>query len=213
MKIASSGFSLIELMVGLAILVILLIAGVPALSSWMQNAQIRNEAESIQNALQLARAEAVRRNTVVRFQLVNTIESGCATSTQGTSWVVSLDNATGACDAIPMQDGVAGDQTPRIIQRNAATSAAPNVVVNATLATISFNGFGRQESVSVSGGGVTPSPPEQVNIVITNPTGGACASSTNQNNPMRCLNIVVSPGGNVRMCDPALNLLDTQGCG
>jgi len=213
MKVSFSGFSLIELMVGLAVLAILLALGVPALSSWMQNTQIRNEAESIQNGLQLARAEAVRRNAVVRFQLVDTIESGCATSTQGTSWVISLDNVTGACDATPMQDGVTGDQTPRIIQRNAAASGAPNVIVSATLATISFNGFGRQESVSVTGGGVTPSPPAQVNIVITNPTGGACASSTNQNNPMRCLNIVVSPGGNIRMCDPALNLLDTQGCG
>ena len=55
------GFSLIELIVGMAILGILMGLGIPAFSDWMRNARVRTTAESALNGLQLARAEAVRR--------------------------------------------------------------------------------------------------------------------------------------------------------
>lgn len=61
------GVSLIELMIGLTILSILLFEGLPSFAAWMQNTQIRTAAESIQNGLQMARTEAVRRNTNVQF--------------------------------------------------------------------------------------------------------------------------------------------------
>jgi len=48
-----------------------------------------------------------------------------------------------------------------------------------------------------------------VNINITNPIGGTCAVAAG---PMRCLQIVVSPGGQVRMCDPMFTFPDPQGC-
>lgn len=63
------GFTLIELMVVLAILAALLTLGGPSYMGWVQNARIRGVAESLQNGLQIARAEAVRRNTNVEFLL------------------------------------------------------------------------------------------------------------------------------------------------
>lgn len=63
-----AGMSLIELMIGIAVFGILLALGVPTFARWTQNSQIRNSAEAIHNGLMLARAEAVRRNTTVRFQ-------------------------------------------------------------------------------------------------------------------------------------------------
>ena len=65
------GFSLIELIVGMAILGILMSLGIPAFSDWMRNARVRTTAESALNGLQLARAEAVRRNTTVGFYPVS----------------------------------------------------------------------------------------------------------------------------------------------
>ena len=63
------GFSLIEMMIAVVIVGLLLMAGVPAYTTWIQNLQIRTGAEAILNGMQLARAEAVRRNTNVRFVL------------------------------------------------------------------------------------------------------------------------------------------------
>jgi type IV fimbrial biogenesis protein FimT len=52
------GFSLIEMMIGIVIVSLLLVVGVPSFSLWMQNTQTRAAAESILNGLQIARVEA-----------------------------------------------------------------------------------------------------------------------------------------------------------
>ncbi|WP_287655570.1 GspH/FimT family pseudopilin, partial [Accumulibacter sp.] len=77
------GFSLVELLVGMAILGVLLAIAMPAFSNWLRNARVRTAAESVQNGLQLARAEAVRRNTSVRFQLVTTLDESCVSDPAG----------------------------------------------------------------------------------------------------------------------------------
>ena len=68
-KTRSSGFSLIELMIGIVILAIAMAVAMPSYSQWIQNTNIRNAAESIQHGMQRARAEAVSRNTNVAFTL------------------------------------------------------------------------------------------------------------------------------------------------
>lgn len=83
LKTKSSGFSLIELLIGIVILAILAGLAMPSFQAWLQNTQIRNAAESIQNGLQRARAEAVGRNTNVEFVLGT-----------GSSWVVQLPDGT-----------------------------------------------------------------------------------------------------------------------
>ena len=49
--------TLIEMLIGLVILGVLMALGVPSFFAWLQSTQVRNAAESIQNGLQLARAE------------------------------------------------------------------------------------------------------------------------------------------------------------
>jgi type IV fimbrial biogenesis protein FimT len=61
------GFTMIELMITLAVLGILFAVGFPSMSAWLQNSQIRTAAEGGLNGLQLARAEAVRRNAGVQL--------------------------------------------------------------------------------------------------------------------------------------------------
>ena len=65
----TSGFSLIELMIGIVIFAITMTYGVSSYRVWVQNTQIRNAAESIQNGLQRARSEAVKTNQNVFFML------------------------------------------------------------------------------------------------------------------------------------------------
>lgn len=197
LRIAHSqqGTTLVELLIGLAIIAMLFALGSPAFTSWIQNSQIRTAAEAIQNGLHLARGEAVRRNTSVRFQLTSAVTATCALSTTGGNWVVSLDSPAGACNSAP-SDTVA----PRIIQIRSAAEGSPNAAVAAGQSAIIFNGLGR----------VTPVPAGDIDIDISNPTGGTCATAATDG--MRCLRIRVSTGGQIRMCNPILAATDPQGC-
>jgi type IV fimbrial biogenesis protein FimT len=196
---AEQGVTMIELMVGIAIVAILFSLASPSLSSWLQNSQIRAAADAIQSGLMLARAESVRRNTTVRFQLTSTLNSSCALSTSGTNWVVSLADPTGACGNPSADPGDPNPPAPAIIQVRAGAQGSRNALVAAGQSTIVFNGLGR----------ITPVPAGNIDIAISNPTGGNCAVL---GGPMRCLQVVVSPGGQVRMCDPMFVSPDPQGC-
>lgn len=68
-KTRPDGFTLIELMITIAIFSITLTFGVSSYRSWVLGSQIRNAAESIQNGIQRARAEAVKCNAKVAFTL------------------------------------------------------------------------------------------------------------------------------------------------
>lgn len=187
------GVSLIELAIGLLIISLLVAMAVPGFRDWIQSTQIRTAAESILNGLQLARTEAVRRNSQVRFQLTDSVDNACGLSTVDANWVISQDDPSGSCDSAS-SDTVA----PRIVQVRPTAEGSANAVVAAGQSTIIFNGLGR----------VTPVPAGDVNIDITNTTGGSCAPAGS----MRCLRVVVSPGGQVRLCDPALASTNPQGC-
>ncbi|MFM9968988.1 MAG: GspH/FimT family pseudopilin [Burkholderiales bacterium] len=190
----SRGATLIELIIGMVIIGMLVAMGLPTFSTWLQNTQIRTTAEAIQNGLSLARSEAVNRNTSVRFQLTSTLDNTCSLSSSSANWVVSLDDPESKCATAASET-----TTPRIIQIRGSNEGTTNAVVAATQNTISFSGLGR----------VTPVPAGNVTIDVSNPSGGTCASASGK---MRCLRVVVSPGGQVRMCDPKFTSTDPQGC-
>jgi type IV fimbrial biogenesis protein FimT len=195
------GISLIETMIGLVILGILLAVGVPSFSNFMQNSHIRNAAEAVQNGLSLARMEAVHRNTNVRFTLgaSGAWTIGCVTA------VADLDG-DGIVDcpaAIQSRSAAEGstNATVALLEVVAATNAAAASPVITT--ELSFNGTGRVRTLPAGNNAV---------INISNPAGGTCASA---GGAMRCLRVVVSTGGQVRMCDPKLsatNPSDPQAC-
>ena len=64
-----TGFTLIELLTVVTILSIMLFLALPNFNVWLQNTQIRTAGEAILNGLQLARAEAVRRNVNVELRM------------------------------------------------------------------------------------------------------------------------------------------------
>ena len=176
------GVSLIELMVGMAILAILLATAMPNFTTAIQNTQIRNTGEAILNGLSLARAEAVMRNTQVNFILA-----------AGNSWTVECTSASTNC---PGSSPAASATTPSNIQ--AWNAGSSNAQVNPTAATITFNGMGKS----------TLSPGTTATFAISS-NSGTCVL---QGGLMRCLNVDVTSGGRVRMCDPALATSDPQAC-
>ncbi|HTY02511.1 MAG TPA: GspH/FimT family pseudopilin [Rhodocyclaceae bacterium] len=114
----SRGFTLVELMVTIAILAVLMALGAPQFKAWLQNTQVRTATESIQNGLQLARAEAVRRNCNVEF-VVNA----------DTSWSVTAKPPSGD---VPVQSRTANE---------GSSSSVTAALTGSTKAT--FDGLGR----------------------------------------------------------------------
>jgi len=201
---SQGGVTLIELMVGVVIISILFAVGAPSFSSWLKNTSIRTAAEAIQNGLQLARAEAVRRNNIVRFQLTSTSNNSCILSTANSTWIVSTDgpltgDPTGQCSSNP------SDITaPYIIQARSSKEGSKGIVVLASQATVAFNGLGRQTTVKNLD--TTVVNPANVIIKIPDPSTVTCSSS------VRCMQVQISTTGQIRMCDPALASTDPQGC-
>ncbi len=63
------GFTLIELMVAIAIAAFLLLLASPSISDFLVNSRIRGTADSIANGIRQARMEAVKRNQPMQFVL------------------------------------------------------------------------------------------------------------------------------------------------
>ena len=72
----SRGFTLIELMIALAVAASLLVLAAPSYAVWVADAQIRAAAESIVSGLRYAQAEAIKRNEPVEFVLDPTVGTG-----------------------------------------------------------------------------------------------------------------------------------------
>lgn len=190
---AQRGVSLIELLVGIAIIAIAVAIGAPSFSEWIYNSQIRSTAESVQNGLHLARAEAVRRNTPVRMQLVTSLDNSCAIATAGPNWAVST--ASPASNCLSNTD---------ISQVGQSVSARTSSTIDSNHAGVfGFNGLGRMTT--------TTSPDTKVEDAAINiqSSKGTCAADGGN---LRCLRILVSAGGQIRMCDPKRGSGDPMAC-
>lgn len=185
-----AGFTIIEMMIALTIMALLIFLALPNMSVWLNNTQIRTAGETLLAGINLARTEALRNNTVVRFQMTTSLDSTCALSTTGTNWVVSLANPAGACETAP-----SSTVAPQIIQKKSGSEGALRATVTADATTIHFSGLGRLAS---PGGAANIT---QINIA--NPAG-ECQHVDAANGTMRCLRITISTGGQVKMCDPAV---------
>lgn len=207
---AARGFSLVELMIATAVLAMLIMIALPSMTTWIRNTKIRSANETIQAGLMLARAEALRRNTVVRFQFVDNMSSTC-NATMGTTnefntvnWVVSLDDPTGRCDAEPSDTAA-----PRIIQKFAAPESLAfpwgiNIFATPTTGSdtaLVFNGLGRLAN-PIAAAGVSPSV-ARIDIEPNSTSAYGCVHQSSASST-RCLRLTVTNGGQVRSCDPAV---------
>jgi len=175
-RMAQFGFTLVELMIGLAILAILLSVAMPNFQAWSLNSQIRNAAESVRNGLQRARGEAVARNRNVEFVLLG-LDTGCYDAT-------SLISSTCSSWEVRLQGSAVIDSR----SSSEGSKAVKRTVTPAGATMVTYNNFG--QLTANSGASATPT------MIEFDSTKLAAAAS-------RELQIVIgSPGGIVRMCDP-----------
>jgi type IV fimbrial biogenesis protein FimT len=191
-----AGFSVIELMIAIVLMGILLTMGLPAFNTYLNNIKLRTAAQSFLAGIQTARGEAIRRNANVDFVLTNDNASGPNFDTvtplaTGQNWLIRTSDLTTYVEG---KSGAEGG--------GRSTGESSPVLINGSASTITFNGLG----ATTLGASAT--------FQFTNPSGGLCASA---GGAMRCLNVVISPGGQSRICDPAVTPAqtaagDTRGC-
>lgn len=191
----ASGFNLIELMVGLALLAMVMFVAIPSITTWMRGSQVRAGTESILGALQSARAEAVRRNANVELVLTS-LEAGGTASDWRIRCVAA--NASATCPGLGQ-----GADGPGVtyIEQGLNTESSPHAVVSVTPAattSIAFNGTGR----------ITPLPGGNIQFDVAHDAGTCISAGGN----VRCMRVILAPGGQARMCDPSLPATNPRGC-
>ncbi|MBK9020659.1 MAG: GspH/FimT family pseudopilin [Sulfuritalea sp.] len=216
MNRSGRGFSLVELVIAVAIMGMLLALALPSFSGYLRNVKLRAAAENFLTGIHLARSEALRMNTTVEF-LMTTADplaanvATAAASTAGRNWMVRTADLTTFIDGKFGLEGsgraTTADISVRINDTAPPADADPDPPPAAPVANIIFNGLGRTTLAAPA-------------IFKFNDPDGGARCVTDPGPPagtVRCLRVVVSVGGVARLCDPAVGAAavaagDSRGC-
>jgi type IV fimbrial biogenesis protein FimT len=194
------GFTLIELMIGIAIFALLTALAVPMYGDFMANTQVRTAAESVLTGVRLAQSEALRRGIPVRFEL-----------TGPTTWQVvfladdKLMPNCGATTNCTSDNRIAAECDPGdnqcVVRAYDFAEGAPYVRANPPNGVVTFTSLGVALLINQD----ASAPLQVINFTNSN------YSST------RRLQVVVgslaSPlGGGTKLCDRDLPSTDVMGC-
>lgn len=144
------GFTLVELAITVVVLGILTAIGLPSFTTFLRNTEQRSASESVLHGIQLARAEAVRRNERVRFVI-----------DPNTAWAVYADGAGTTLQSKPTREGgphVTLAFTPTVGRRvtfNSFGRVTANADATAALTQIDFSATGASMSrrITIAAGG------------------------------------------------------------
>ncbi|WP_345778718.1 GspH/FimT family pseudopilin [Stenotrophomonas sp. Y6] len=105
---AGAGFTLIELMVTVAVLAIIAAIAVPAMQGLVAANRLSAASTELVTALQLARSEAIRRNAAVTV-CGSDNGTSCASTTDWSRWIVTGRDTTSGSDEVIRDSSVTGD--------------------------------------------------------------------------------------------------------
>lgn len=166
------GFSLVELVVTVVVLVSVSMLAIPAFQTAIGNAQIRTVTESIHHGLQQARMEAIKRNAKIKF----TLETSSA-------WQFGCEAVTATCPAL-------------VSKKSAAEGSSQNISISADAFVTTFSSFGTRDpalasamsQVDVVNSAVTADERRALRIVLS--AGGVARvcdpSVTTAGDPRKC---------------------------
>lgn len=185
---AQLGFNLIEVMVTLTVLAVLIALGAPAFSEWLQSQRVRASAEAIVNGMQVARGEAIRRNLPVKVVL----------DPPSSGWWI-CEGSVMPCDWTTLPADLVQAKSGQEASGNAIAKPSPDGAVSVTFSPLgsvvdNLDGTDRLTQVDVN-----------------YPLPSVCSADGGS---MRCLRVVVTPGGTIRMCDPTPGIVapDPRAC-
>jgi type IV fimbrial biogenesis protein FimT len=186
------GFTLVELVIGIALFTTLLVIAVPSMMELIQNSRVRGSADGIAAGLQLARSEAIRRNAEVHFalvandpaEIVNGSPAWCS-GPDGNHWAVWVESRA--------EDGTV---TRELIDSRAAQEGGGSGV-RVSCAQVA-GGTGRAGEIVFDSLGVAKQA-ATVRFEVT-----AAVGACRPDGFVRCLDVAVTAGGAVRVCDPTV---------
>ncbi|MES2205723.1 MAG: GspH/FimT family pseudopilin [Pseudomonadota bacterium] len=201
------GFSLIELMVCIAILAVMAGIGTPMMSMFFQNSRVSATTNDLYSMINLARAEAIRRNTRVTLCGVDAAgrcvsSTGNATPFEQYGWALFEDTTSGASSM---------DGAKAIVGKLIRVQSAPpaGLLIRSTFGYATFSPMGqvRMEG-SIAGGG---------SVKVCKSTNPATACDTSRN--VRCISIsgagapyVKVPGSDTKAALASAGDGSGQGC-
>lgn len=196
-----NGFTLVEMIVVVAIMALLAALATPSMLGWVRNNKIRTVSDSLQNALRQAQTEATRRNRQVVFSLTDNspTTNTYTTKVNGSNWAIST--------VVPADS----DTTAALVEGGILLNVGSNVAITGpktasnTATALCFSSIGRLVKNDTPGPTSAKCSAEAVQYDI------AMSDTKTGDRPLR---VTVSVGGQVRMCDPARTLSATQpdGC-
>lgn len=177
------GFTLIEVIVTVAIMGILLALGIPSLSEYIQNARLRASASELRDGLMTARMEAIRRNATISITV-----AGQDASNNPLSWNIATIS----------RSRIAPKSERSFVVTHTDSAGTVTTLNTSTSASVSFGGDGRTSAGAGS-----------FNIYAA----GGASSCQADGGALVCMRVTVGTGGVVRMCNPVFTLAnDPQGC-
>jgi len=198
---AGRGFTLLELVMAVAVMGVLAALAIPVFYTWIQSVKLRSVAEALQNDLRMAQGEAIRQNRPVTFSLISApganspvifTSNSAGTTTSPASSFTALNTGTNwMAYTNPVLTGevyryVAGGDNGNLespVQIAGSSGLNSGGTANGT---ITFNPFGRI--------------PTDQRFDVTN-------------SPGRQLRVQVTTGGKVRLCDPNRSITSSpDGC-
>ncbi len=170
------GISLIEVVIALAVAALLMAAAMPTFTTWIHNTQIRTGSEALLNGLQLARSEALRRNTNVQFALAG-----------NTGWRINL--ATDP-DGTPIQARSTSE----------GSTTARSTITPGDAEVVTFNALGRRMASNIS---VATPPIQRIDIdstMLSSTDARALRITISDGGQIRLCDPSVSAAGDSRAC-------------
>ena len=195
MTLRFRGFTLIELMIALAIFGILIMLAGPQLATFFASSQVRNAAEAMLNGVQQTQTTAVKNNSLTRLVLYPT------TGTGGWQILTSVDGAEPAPNPAGPCLAPSGGPSINPVQQYCVTDGAKDAAIARTpgdATQITFDGFGR----------IIPNADATATLRCIDVTNSKLASAR----PLRVVisNTVMSAG--TKLCDPAAAATEPQAC-
>ena len=199
------GFTIVELMFGVALFAFVMMLALPSFTGMLNNSRLRDTGAAIMAGIQNTRTEALRRNQNVEFVLtadaVDDADVATVTANStGPNWAIRVLDST-ATPVAPLVEARAGlegsNQTdPAALYARVAASNLPATT------SIRFDALGRS------------------NVGATNARFDVSPADTNlcraNGGDLRCMRVVVTASGRVRMCDPSIDAVanpnDTRAC-
>ena len=209
------GFTLIELIIAVAIIGILSSLAVPSFQEMLTNMNLRSTAESVSQGLQLARSEAIKRNARTMFTFSSTSKwEVCtgASATPATETCCGMPggarNSDGTCPTGYSVQVKHSAESGKVAIITATLADATNLAAapNAFSASSTFTGMGRQYA-------------DPTTSTFVNPAVGVYASSSQ----LRTVNfraaatpktyqVVITSSGSIKLCDPSAAVGDAKAC-